>query len=477
MSVKIDIIKSARWLAIGKLSGQILNWVITIIVIRLLTPVDYGLMASAGIFVGFLSLISELGFSAAIIQSKSIEDKIKQQIFGIVIVVGLVFFLSLFFLSVYIAEFLSDIRLTQIIKVLSFQFLLIPLLTIPKSIIEKEMRFKQKSIIDFIASIVSAILTLIFAIAGYGVWSLIFGSFTVIIVQMIGYNIISPFIKLPLLRFNGMKEFVLFSGYVTLEKMVWYFYTQADVLIVGKMLGQEVLGYYSLAMHLASLIIQKISPLLSQVAFPAYSKIQNDLDLVGSYFLKSVRIISVLVFPVFIGLSSISKEVIIIFIGNNWLQSIIPFKLLCLVMPFRMLGVLVPSPLKAIGKVNINVRNIFLTSTIMISSFYIASSYYGMIGVCYAWLVMYPICLYIMIKTSMRFIRVNLRDYLKAIAVPLSGSIVLFFVVTYIKKIVDVDPSINITVYILSGFIVYASYIYLVGKERFFEIRNATRIS
>ena len=77
----------------------------------------------------------------------------------------------------------------------------------------------------------------------------------------------------------------------------------------------------------------------------------------------------------------------------------------------------------------------------------------------------------------MRFIRVNLRDYLKAIAVPLSGSIVLFFVVTYIKKIVDVDPSINITVYILSGFIVYASYIYLVGKERFFEIRNATRIS
>ncbi|WP_336511698.1 oligosaccharide flippase family protein [Candidatus Accumulibacter phosphatis] len=117
-----------------------------------------------------------------------------------------------------------------------------------------------------------------------------------------------------------------------------FFYSQADMFVAGKLLGKEALGFYSVAMHLASLPVQKVSGILNQVAFPAFSKIQNDSATVKLHVLKSVRILSFLSFPVLWGISSIAPEIVQLLLGPKWEPAILPLQILPMIMPLRMIS-------------------------------------------------------------------------------------------------------------------------------------------
>ncbi|SCX95540.1 lipopolysaccharide biosynthesis protein [Desulfoluna spongiiphila] len=470
MSLKNKVLHSLKWLTIGKFMGQVFTWAVTILVIRLLSPSDYGLMASAGIFVGFLQLISELGFGASIIQARDIEDSVIQQIFGFVICVGVVLFAMLFVSAPCIGLFFESGALVHVVRVLSFQFLVIPFLTIPKALIEKELLFKQKSMIDFSASIASGATTLGVALLGHGVWALVSGSYVLICVQMVGYLFVSPIRKRPVFRFRAIGAYASFSGYVTFEKIVWYTYTQFDVILIGKLLGQEVLGYYSVAMHLSSILLNKISPILSQVAFPAYAKIQNEFEKVSFYFLRTVKFSSLVVFPVFWGLSSIAPEVISICVGPRWGAVVEPFKLLCLVMPFRMLSVLLPPLLKGIGNPGYSLRNIMITFAVMMVSIYVGATRGGVLGVCYAWVVMYPACWLVVLILSLPLIQIRVGAYLRAISVPLSGSLLMYGVVSYSGFARGVHPYLSVALLIGIGALVYGVWLHLFDRTWFSDV-------
>jgi O-antigen/teichoic acid export membrane protein len=439
-------IKTAfRWGASVKLIGQVFTWAMTIVVIRLLSPEDYGLMAMSVLFLHFLMLVNEMGLGAVLVHRSDLDIETKRKIFGLIITVNSTFFILLFAAAPIIANFFGEEQLTTIIRVLAFQFIIAAFEIIPVAHLERNLDFKSKSLVSLGASVVGGITTLFLALADYGVWALIWGNMLVLFLQTVGFNIVSPFRHLPIFSLKKMRDIASFGGLVTSERAMWFFYTQADIFIVGKLLGKDQLGVYSVAMHLASLI------------------------------LKAVRIMSFVTFPLFLGMSSVAPELVAVLLGDTWIMAGDVMAILCLIMPLRMLANIFPPLLQGIGRPDASVINLLFAVVVMPIAFFVGTRW-GVIGVSIAWAVAYPVVFAVMLARSVPLIGVSIKQPVMAAAMPALVSIVMYIAVISSKSMMNVDTDMmRLVSSITIGASVYATLSRFVCRREFSEVLELVR--
>lgn len=350
MTVREQILTGLKWTAGGRLGAQVITWAITLIVMRLLTPEDYGLLAMANVFFAFMLMLSEAGLGPALIQKKNLDNTSLRSVFAIIIFTNASMLLLLNLSAPIIATFFNENRLIPILHVLSLQFLLNIFSTLPSSQLYRQLKFKSLSLINFSTTIIGSVLTLLMAYAQLGVWALVLGNLLASMLNVIAINIIAPSFLFPRFSLSGMRNLLSFGGNVTLSRLLWFFYAQADTAIVGKFLGKEILGFYSIAMQLASLPVQRVSAIINQVAFPVFSRIQDNQEQFCSFILKAARVLSLIAFPILWGIASIANEIILLFLGEKWQSAILPLQLLALMMPLRVLVHFLPSAVDALGR-------------------------------------------------------------------------------------------------------------------------------
>ena len=197
MDIGAKSMSALRWGVGTKIVGQVIAWAMTIIVIRLLSSSDYGIMAMAMLFISFLTLLNEMGMRTVLIQKSDLTDNLVRQIFGLIILLNFFLFCTLYLLSGQIANFFQEPRLVLIIKVLSLHFLISSLEIIPTSFLIREMLIKRKEIIEVISSLIGGVLTLVLAYMGYGVWSLIIGNLLSVTIRALVVNILSDRFWIP----------------------------------------------------------------------------------------------------------------------------------------------------------------------------------------------------------------------------------------------------------------------------------------
>jgi len=421
------VVRGFRWLAVGRFAGQLVTWVVTIFVIRILSPEDYGLMAMATVVVGFLSLFDEMGMGAAIIQQEEIDRHQVAQVFGVVLLINFGAFLLVLLLAKSIAQFFNEPRLVTITWALSVQFPLLALQVVPDAIIRRRMDFRGKSIVSFTSMIAGSFVTLGFALADFGVWSLVYGNIVTVVIRTIGFNIVAAYFCWPSFNFSGLRRIVTFGGQVTLERVLWFIYSQADIFLVGRVLGKELLGFYSVAIHLASLPMSKLGALLNEISFSGFSRIQSDPQQVSSQLRKATSVVAFFAFPVFFGLSATAPEIVSVILGEKWIPSTVPLQLLSLVIPLRMLDLVIPTALMATGRAGISVGNAAIAAVILPVSFLIGLNW-GLVGVCYAWIAGYSLYYCLSMFRSLPALGVSLGGYLATVT-PIAASAALMVVV------------------------------------------------
>ena len=425
MNIKSKILTGLSWTAGASLAGQLITWSITLIVMRLLSPPDYGLLAMASVFVAFLAMMASAGLGPAIVQAATIDDSQLQQLQGLITGLNFALSLGLFIAAPAIAGFFNEARLTDIIRVLSFQFIISGFSIIPDSLLGRELNFKSRAIVDLSANVLGGVVTLIFALAYFGVWSLIAGAMVTTTIKAIFLNLLSPHFFWPRFKMRGNRQLLGYGGKITAARLLWFFYSQADIFIAGKLLGKDALGAYSVSMHLASLPVQKISAVNNQVAFPAFAKIQNDRDLVGRTFLQAATILSFFSFPVLWGLSGTAPEIVNIVLGPKWGSAVLPLQMLPFIMPLRMISGFVYSALDAYGRPDIGIKNLIAACVVMPTAFIIGSSW-GVQGVCTAWIVCYPVLVYANIRRAMPIIGLSAHQLISTMIRPVAASIVMY---------------------------------------------------
>ena len=464
------IIDGLKWTAGVKLVGQVFSWIITIVVVRLLTPGDYGLLAYATVFLGFLTLIADIGLADAVVQGRAVDTAQLRAVFGAVVLMNVTLTcLVAFVLAPFAATFFSEPRLTQIMQVLGLQFLLYAFAVIPTARLERNLAFRGRSVVEFVAGLVGNAITVVFAYYGHGVWSLIWGNLGMALCRTLGLNIISPFKHLPDFHLSRAYHLISFGAQVALNKILWFIYSQADIFIAGKILGKSPLGLYSVSMHLASMPAQRVSGIINQVAFPAFSRAKHDVGSVSYYLLLSVRSISFCAFPIFWGMASVSPEIVRVLLGPAWEEAITPLALLSLIMPLRILSPVIHGALQGVGKPGVSLRNTIFACFVMPLAFLFGCQF-GLLGLSLAWVLAFPLVVLDNLIRSLPWLETPLSSYVLAMAKPFGIAVVMYAVVTLGRAVLDMPQIPELIILILIGVGTYVLLSLLFNREGFREV-------
>jgi teichuronic acid exporter len=458
MKLHTELLRGLKWTAGAKLGSQLITWGITIYVMRLLNPSDYGLLSMATVFLALLGMFAEVGLGPALVQKAELTPQTVQRAYGVIWSVNLILFALLNLGAGLIAGFYSEPRLVPVLRVLSLQFMVIPFSVIPEVMLQRRLEFKWRSLIELATAVITSFLTLGMALTGHGVWSLVAGMLSTVVCKAVLMNIASPYLNFPSFTLSGMRQLVVFAGNVTGSRFLWFFFTQADTLIVGRLLGEHVLGLYSVAMHLASLPVQRVSGILNQVAFPAAARFQHDRAAIGAQLLKAIGYVSLIAFPILWGMSAVAPELLRVLLGPDWGDAVLPFQILPLVMPFRMIVGFLPTVTDAIGRSDVALRNALLGCVVMPIAFYMGSRW-GIAGVAYAWVIAYPVVLFVNLRRMLAVIGIPMAIVARQIApavVSASGMIVLVWATRLLWA--GNHMIVKLVVEIASGVIAYALF-------------------
>ena len=453
------VIEGVVWLTATRLSGQIITWIITIIVVRLLSPEEYGLMGMAVLVTGVLQLFNEIGLGAAIVQRAELSAQQISDLRWVIVAINVALFAVLLLLAPAAAVYFGEPQLTAIIRVLAISFLLNGVGVPSASILQREMAFKEKAAAEVTGNVVGGVSTLVLALLGYGVWSLVIGSLVMRLVTTVLFCVYRPpaFSRSFSLRNVGLC--VNFGFHVTATRFLWYLYSSADVAIVAKVLGSAQLGYYSLALQYSSLPLEKFVTILNEIAFPSFSSVQHDTATLQRHYLKLVNFVALVAFPVFIGLCLVADSAVVVFLGATWLPVVLPLRILCVVLCFRTIESLHPPVTMARGRPQVVLGNTTLGALVMPPSFYIGARYGGIEGVAMAWLLTRPFLFAIVTSRTLRVVELGWARFISGLWHPIVGCLVMIALVVaagvYTR---EMGPVTRLLVESLTGCVAYITY-------------------
>jgi O-antigen/teichoic acid export membrane protein len=469
--LKQQVLHSLKWVALGKVATQIIRWLMTFWVIRLLMPEDYGVVAMADALFGFLTLIIGGLFTPSIIQAKELTEKILKQIFGAVLVVHGVVFLLQFFSADAVGLFYQSENVASILKLNAWCFLLLAFQVIPSAILARKMQFKKISIISAIANISAAIITFTLALLGYGFWALIIGEVAAIALLTIMVLWINPITFLPEFKLAEVKPFIRFGSLLTVHSIIFYVFVNIDVTIAGRVLSASEVGLFAIGLQFALMPQKKILPLLKQVAFPAFSQIQDQPERIKGYIIKAQKLSLIITIPIFWGLASVVDLVIPIVIGERWAGAIIPTMIMLLIMPLRFSEELFNPAIKSQQKAgHLLINAIIMLVLLMFGLLFFVGQ--GAVGLALAWACSFPVAYLIVLRRNCRLFEISLVALIKQFLAPLGAGFFMIFVVYGLKQIDNEVTALNMFSQILLGGGTFILSLIMFDRASVMEVKN-----
>jgi O-antigen/teichoic acid export membrane protein len=323
------ITANVRWFGIAQVFQYLLQFLVWAFLARLLPADDFGSLGIALAFTNLISVLGELGMSAAIIQKKDVQTKDLTTFFWINILICLTFL----FLSVLgapaVARFFHSDSVRILLIMLAGKFLIDSFAGVHEVFLQKNLSFKSLSIIEVSSSILFGVAAIAMAFGGWGIISLAWGYIAKSVWKVVLLWRVCPF--RPRWEFDreSFRELFVFGRNIIGYKIMSYLSSNIEILLIGWFLGATALGYYSLALNLVNFPRQKLSLIVSQVAFPAFSKLQDYKDDVRGAYQKLIRYAAVINFPLLAGLMLTSPQLVRAAFSTRWSPIIIPLQILC----------------------------------------------------------------------------------------------------------------------------------------------------
>lgn len=328
-SLKHKAFKGAIWASCEKFGVMGLQFIVNLILARLLSPADFGAIGLIYIFIAVSQTLIDGGFGAALIQKKEPSQVDYSTSFYWNLVLALILYVALFLCSGIISDFYRIPELANILKVLGLSLIINSLVIIPKNRLQKNLSFKAIALINLSALIVSSAIAVSLAYLGYGVWSLVF------------YTLLQGFFQALLLwaatkwhpsfafSFDVFKQLFSYGGFLLASNILQTICQNLQGLIIGRKFSAVQMGYYSQAQKLDQVFSYSIPQIIVQVMFPVFSSLQEDYKKLGDAAIKVMRIIGFMIFPLMAILILEAKELINIFYGEKWLPAVPYFRILC----------------------------------------------------------------------------------------------------------------------------------------------------
>jgi O-antigen/teichoic acid export membrane protein len=328
-NLRQQTVSGLGWNAATQTLAKVLQFVAVIVLARLLSPHEFGLVAMILVFTGFASTIADVGLGASIIQKQTLSDANLNSVFWLNIAVGCALTIILSIAAPLLANFYGEPQLQLLTVAVAFNFILGSLSVVQYALLQKALNFRSRFWIETVAILSSGFFALVLALAGAGVWSLVGQSLcenaarTAMTWQLSSWR--------PQRRFElaAVKELLKFGWNLVGFNIVVYFAQNFDKLAIGHQIGSSALGTYNLSDRLMRLPLSNVTAISGAVMFPAFSKLQDNLESINRAYLRANRMIALLTFPMMMGLSALAEPAILVIYGRKWQAAVGIVKLLC----------------------------------------------------------------------------------------------------------------------------------------------------
>jgi O-antigen/teichoic acid export membrane protein len=465
VSIERRAISALKWATTAKLVVQIVSWAGTLVVVRLLAPEDYGLMAKVGVVCGVATTLAEFGLEAAIVRAAEIARDDLRKVYGVSLLLGAGMTIALSAAAPLFALLFQDSRLTAPIACASLQILVGAVAMVPSAIWTRDLSFRNLAKVEMATGVTSISMTLLLAALGFGVWALVLGTLFGAISRMTMLLMFGERVWPPLFSASGIAEHLKFGLTVVAGRVSYFVLVQSDVLIGSAFLSTAEIGFYSVALQLATLPMAKVMGTVNQIALPAVARQQDDLARVRSGTLKAISILSLIAFPALWGISAVAPELVRVLFGERWLQAIPGLTILPLVVPIRMIFSMLFTTSLALGNRALDLRNTIANFILLPVGFFIGARW-GLVGLCLAWLVAVPIAYLFSVPAVMRFIGVNARALLEEVGPPALAAAVMYAAVVFVRPTLVGQSAITTLVTLsLLGAVVYFALMMLISRR------------
>lgn len=306
------------WTAAARIIQQVFQLGISILLMRLLGPDAFGLIAMVAVFTGFMRVFSDFGFASALVQSREVTEAHRSGVFWFTVLVGLALTLLVAAISPLVAAFYGDPLLRPITAAVGLTFILSAPAGVPTALLQKALRFKQIASVQVAATIVSSAAAIALALGGAGVWSLVAQSVVGAAAGSFLVFLVSDWRPRWKLDFRSLNDLLRYGAGLTGFNVLNYWSRSADNLLVGKFLGATALGIYSRAYSLMVLPLTQVVAVLQPVLFPALAEIQHDPQRVRGAYLRANRLITFITFPTMFGLFAVANPFVTALLGSAW---------------------------------------------------------------------------------------------------------------------------------------------------------------
>lgn len=331
MSLKQKTVSGLLWSFVDSIAGQGITFVVGIILARLLSPREFGLIGMITVFIAVSESFIDSGFGNALIRKKDCTDIDFSTVFFFNLAIGIIFFLALFFSAPAISGFFNEPELSPILKVLGVVLIIDSLTLIQRTILTKRIDFKLQAKISVIAAIGSGLVSITMAFCGLGVWALVAQRIVKQGLNSLFLWLWNRWKPLPVFSKKSFKELFGFGSKLLISGLIDTIYRNVHSLIIGKFFSAQDLGFYTKANEFKNLPSQNLNSIIVRVTYPVLSTLQDDIPRLRNNYQKLIRSVMFITFTLMLGMAAIAEPMIHTLIGAKWEPVIIYLQMLCFV--------------------------------------------------------------------------------------------------------------------------------------------------
>lgn len=465
-SLDRSLARAVSWNAAAKWSTQVLSWTSTIVVARLLTPYDYGVVGMAGLFICFAMIICQSGIGDAVVVLRDLSRRQIAELNTVSMGVGIALVGVSCALASPVAGFFSAPAVRLVIIVVSGMYLVTAFLVVPRALLRRELRFKLLASIEMVRALAQVVATVVLALLGFRYWSLILGNLGAGLVECL---LISCWKRheFALPDVPKLRRELAFSRQVLTSGVAWYAYDNADFAVAGRLLGGAALGVYTVAWTIASAPVEKIANLITGVTPAYFSAMQADKAELRRYLLRLTEIMSLVTIPASVGLALVADYLVLALLGPRWIGVVGPLRLLGIFIAGRSVATILPNLLTAVGDARF-VMWATVASAVWMPIAFLAGARWGTNGIAAAWLVAYPPVMFpvyyrVFQKTGMR-----LKEYVSVLVPAAAASAIMAGFVLFTRSMLPAGshPLPSLLLLILVGSLSYAAALFSFHRQR-----------
>jgi O-antigen/teichoic acid export membrane protein len=460
------LFSAIAWTAGAKWATQVFSWAAVFMVVRLLTPEDFGLFGMATTYLGLLTLLSEFGIGSAVVTLRNLSESELRQLHCLSVLLGLTATLLSFGAALPLSLFFKSPALAPMIAVMGTGFAISAFRSVPYALLQKDLAFRTLSWVEVVQALIQSLASVALAWAGAGYWALALSGLVGLAIGAI-LSLWKRPVALQWPNWRYIQHSLLFSWRILVSRISWYLYSNADFVVAGRVFGAAALGTYTVAWNVAHMPGEKIVSLVMRVTPSFFAAAQDNKAALRHYLGLLTEVLSIIMFPVLCGLCLLAPEFVHVALGDRWQGAALFIRILSIYTLLRSIVTLLPQILNVVGETRFSMWSTLAVLAVLPPSFWFATRW-GMTGVAMIWVLVYPLSVIPLYHRTLTRIDMPFSSYGTALKPAIVSTLVMAPIVLGARAGLSDVPNemVRLALCVTAGAVAYLGTMFLLFRER-----------